>query len=94
LQKATDLPDTLPKHIFSAKDWSEPSDWSKQFVVEPMPFDGFLFGSHVMVTKEAHTSPPVRDLIVAAAGVDDSKWESTYVKDTVGIITVAAFARA
>jgi len=36
-----------------------------------MPFDGFLFGSRVMVAKEAHTSPSVKDLIVAAAGADD-----------------------
>jgi fatty acid synthase subunit alpha len=63
-------------------------DWSKQFGVEPMPFDGFLFASRVMVAKEAHTSPSVKDLIVAAAGVDDSQWEGTYVKDTGGIITV------
>jgi fatty acid synthase subunit alpha len=41
-----------------------------------------------MVAKEAHTSPSVKDLIVAAAGVDDSQWEGTYVKDTGGIITV------
>jgi hypothetical protein len=56
--------------------------------VELIPFGGFLFGSHVMVAKEAHTSPFVKDLIVAAAGVDDSQWEGTYVKDTGGIITV------
>ena len=30
----------------------------------------------------------VKDLIVAAAGVDDSQWESTYMKDIGGIITV------
>jgi fatty acid synthase subunit alpha len=53
-----------------------------------MPFDGFLFASRVMVAKEAHTSPSVKDLIVAAAGVDDSQWEGTYTKDTGGIITV------
>jgi enoyl reductase-like protein len=41
-----------------------------------------------MVAKEAHTSPSVKDLIVAAAGVSDSQWEGTYVKDTGGIITV------
>jgi fatty acid synthase subunit alpha len=63
-------------------------DWSKQFGVEPMPFDGFLFASRVMVAKEAHTSPSVKDLIVAAAGVDGSQWEGTYTKDTGGIITV------
>jgi fatty acid synthase subunit alpha len=63
-------------------------DWSKEFGVEPMPFDGFLFASRVMVAKEAHTSPSVKDLIVAASGVDDSQWEGTYVKETGGIITV------
>ena len=63
-------------------------DWSAEFGVEPMPFDGFLFASRVMVAKEARTSPSVKDLIVAASGVDDSQWESTYVKDTGGIITV------
>ena len=57
-------------------------DWSKEFGVEPMPFDGFLFASRVMVAKEVHTSPSVKDLMVAAAGVDDSQWEGTYVKDT------------
>ncbi|KAI0282264.1 hypothetical protein BGY98DRAFT_1174608 [Russula aff. rugulosa BPL654] len=61
--------------------WPYPTgDWSKQFGVEPMPFDGFLFASRVV------------DLIVAAAGVYDSQWEGTYVtgyvKDSGGIITV------
>jgi fatty acid synthase subunit alpha, fungi type len=62
-------------------------DWSKQFSVEPMPFDGFLFASRIMVAKEVHTSPSVRDLVVAAAGVNDSQWKGTYTKDTGGIIT-------
>jgi fatty acid synthase subunit alpha, fungi type len=70
-------------------------DWWKQFGVEPMPFDGFLFGSRVMVDKEAHTSPSVKGLIVAAAGVDDAQWEGPYVG---GIIIVrselASFVRS
>jgi enoyl reductase-like protein len=41
-----------------------------------------------MVSKEAHTSPSVKDLIVAAAGVDDPQWEGNYAKDTGGIITM------
>jgi enoyl reductase-like protein len=53
-----------------------------------MPFDGFLFASRVMVAKEAHTSSSVKDLIVAAAGVEDSPWEGTYTKPTGGILTV------
>lgn len=64
-------------------------DWSAElFGVQPMPFDGFLFASRVMIAKEAHTSSSVKDLIVAAKGVDDSKWEGTYAKETGGILTV------
>ncbi|KAF9485144.1 fatty acid synthetase alpha subunit [Pholiota conissans] len=64
-------------------------DWSvERFGVQPMPFDGFLFASRVMVAKEAHTSSSVKDLIVAAAGVDDVAWEGTYTKPTGGILTV------
>ncbi|KAK0531483.1 fatty acid synthase alpha subunit Lsd1 [Tilletia horrida] len=66
-------------------------DWSvKQFGVEPMPFDGVLFGSWVMVAKEAHTSTAVKQLIVDAPGVDDAAWEGTYNKETGGIITVTS----
>jgi hypothetical protein len=64
-------------------------DWStERFGVQPMPFDGFLFASRVMVAKEAHTSSSVKDLIVAAAGVEDGAWEGTYTKPTGGILTV------
>ncbi|KAF8199703.1 fatty acid synthase [Pholiota molesta] len=64
-------------------------DWSvERFGVQPMPFDGFLFASRVMVAKEAHTSSSVKDLIVGAAGVDDAAWEGTYTKPTGGILTV------
>ncbi|KAJ7041492.1 hypothetical protein C8F04DRAFT_947121, partial [Mycena alexandri] len=50
-------------------------EWSVQHEMQPMPFDGFLFASRVMVAKEAHTSSSVKDLIVAAAGVEDGEWE-------------------
>ncbi|KAF8656258.1 hypothetical protein AX16_002694 [Volvariella volvacea WC 439] len=63
-------------------------DWSLQFGVQSMPFDGFLLASRVMVAKEAHTSSSVKDLIVAAPGVDDNAWEGTYTKPTGGILTV------
>ncbi|KAI0787467.1 fatty acid synthase [Fomes fomentarius] len=63
-------------------------DWSEAYDTQPMPFDGFLFASRVMVAKEAHTSSSVKDLIVAAAGVDDAQWEGTYAKETGGILTV------
>ncbi|KAJ7227399.1 fatty acid synthase [Mycena pura] len=63
-------------------------EWAVKYGMQPMPFDGFLFASRVMVAKEAHTSPSVKDLIVAASGVDDAEWEGTYVKPTGGILTV------
>ena len=63
-------------------------DWSVEYGVQPMPFDGFLFASRVMVAKEAHTSSSVKDLIVAAPGVADTQWEGTYEKETGGILTV------
>lgn len=63
--------------------------WSEtMFGLERMPFDGFLYASRVMVAKESHTSPSVKQLIVDAAGVDDSKWEGTYDRETGGILTV------
>ncbi|KAF8145267.1 hypothetical protein K438DRAFT_1992005 [Mycena galopus ATCC 62051] len=63
-------------------------EWSIKYEMQPMPFDGFLFANRVMVAKEAHTSSSVKDLIVAAAGVEDAEWEGTYVKPTGGILTV------
>ncbi|KAJ7808682.1 hypothetical protein B0H14DRAFT_3761317 [Mycena olivaceomarginata] len=38
-------------------------EWSAKYEMQPMPFDGFLFASRVMVAKEAHTSSSVKDLI-------------------------------
>lgn len=63
-------------------------DWSTKFGLQPMPFDGVLYGSRVMVAKEADTAPQVKKLIVEAPGVDDSEWEGTYDKPTGGILTV------
>src|SRR5258708_11082628 len=63
-------------------------DWSvHDFGVQPMPFDGVLFASWVMVAKEAHTSDSVKELIVKASGVGDDQWEGTYQKETGGILT-------
>ena len=64
-------------------------DWSvEQFGLQPMPFDGVLYASRVMVAKEADTSASVKQLIVDAPGVDDAAWEGTYDKPTGGILTV------
>ncbi|KAH6677550.1 fatty acid synthase [Halenospora varia] len=62
--------------------------WSKKFNQAPMPFDGILLGSRVMVAKEAKTSKAAKEAIVKAAGVDDSQWEKTYKGEIGGIITV------
>jgi fatty acid synthase subunit alpha len=48
-------------------------DWAvKSYGVQPMPFDGVLFVSRVMVTKEAHTcssrSPLLRPVWMRPTG--------------------------
>ncbi|CCD27159.1 tetrafunctional fatty acid synthase subunit FAS1 NDAI_0J02670 [Naumovozyma dairenensis CBS 421] len=62
--------------------------WSTEFNYPPMPFDGFLLGSRVMIAKEAKTAPAAKQAIVDCTGAKDSEWESTYKKPTGGIITV------
>ncbi|KAJ3214628.1 3-oxoacyl-[acyl-carrier-protein] synthase [Dinochytrium kinnereticum] len=64
-------------------------EWSTQFDYAPMPFDGTLFGSRVMVAKENLASPAVKQLIADAPGIsDEAMWERTYKGVTGGIITV------
>ncbi|RMZ83358.1 hypothetical protein DV737_g1656, partial [Chaetothyriales sp. CBS 132003] len=62
--------------------------WSKRYGYPAMPYDGCLFGSRMMVAKEAHTSPSAKQAIVDAPGVDDADWEKTYKGAAGGIITV------
>ncbi|AEO70742.1 uncharacterized protein THITE_2122457 [Thermothielavioides terrestris NRRL 8126] len=62
--------------------------WSTKFGYPPMPYDGCLFGSRMMVAKEAHTSRAAKEAIVKAPGVDDSQWEETYKGPAGGVITV------
>jgi fatty acid synthase subunit beta, fungi type len=62
--------------------------WSSRYGYPSMPFDGCLFGSRMMVAKEAHTSPAAKQAIVDAPGVDDAEWERTYKEPTGGVITV------
>lgn len=63
-------------------------EWSKKFGYPPMPYDGCLFGSRMMVAKEAHTSKNAKKAIVEAEGLDDSEWEKTYQGAAGGVITV------
>ncbi|KAJ5275799.1 hypothetical protein N7524_001952 [Penicillium chrysogenum] len=62
--------------------------WSAKYGYPPMPFDGCLFGSRMMIAKEAHTSYNAKKAIADAPGVDDAEWEKTYQKATGGVITV------
>ncbi|RMD41851.1 hypothetical protein DV735_g3277, partial [Chaetothyriales sp. CBS 134920] len=63
-------------------------NWAKKYGYPAMPYDGCLFGSRMMVAKEAHTSPNAKQAIVDAPGVDDADWEKTYKGPAGGIITV------
>ena len=54
-------------------------EWSTKYGAQPMPYDGFLFASRVMVAKEALTSTSVKQLIVDAPGVDDDKVYSSLI---------------
>ncbi|KAL8382560.1 hypothetical protein RB595_006371 [Gaeumannomyces hyphopodioides] len=63
-------------------------EWSKKFGYPPMPFDGCLFGSRMMVSKEAHTAPAAKKAIVDAPGVADDEWEKTYKGVAGGVTTV------
>lgn len=52
--------------------------WSTKFGYPRMPFDGCLFGSRLMVAKEAHTSFDTKLAIVNTPGLTDNEWEKTY----------------
>lgn len=57
--------------------------WSEKFGQPCMPFDGCLFGSRMMIAKEAHTSLAAKQAISSTEGVEDAFWKSSK-----GIITV------
>ncbi|KAF7712525.1 Uncharacterized protein PECH_003064 [Penicillium ucsense] len=63
-------------------------EWSVRLGSSPMPFDGILLGSRVMVARETRTSDAAKELIVATPGVADDKWEGTYSRPTGGVLTV------
>lgn len=64
--------------------------WSNHFNLPSMPFDGVLFGSRVMVAKEAFTSLDAKKAIASTSGIDDSNWEDSYTKPAGGILTVTS----
>ncbi|KAK4669936.1 uncharacterized protein QC763_207300 [Podospora pseudopauciseta] len=63
-------------------------EWAHKFGHPPMPVDGVLLGSRMMVAKEAHTSPQAKELIIRARGVEDGEWHKSFDKPTGGVITV------
>ncbi|KAJ2160105.1 fatty acid synthase alpha subunit Lsd1 [Coemansia sp. RSA 552] len=63
-------------------------NWSIQHGRTPMPFDGILLASRVMVAKEAGTSLAAKELIVAAQGLPDPDWHQTYDGAHGGVTTV------
>ena len=63
-------------------------EWSTEYDYPPMPYDGFLIGSRVMVSQEAFTSPAAKQAIVDATGVEDKDWEKTYKGAAGGVVTV------
>ncbi|KAJ2180510.1 fatty acid synthase alpha subunit Lsd1, partial [Coemansia sp. RSA 551] len=65
-------------------------DWSIAYGQAPMPFDGILLGSRVMVAQEAGTSPAAKQLIVATAGLLDSEWDQTYDGAHNGVTTITS----
>ena len=62
--------------------------WSRSFGLPDMPFDGCLFGSRMMVAREAHTSMAAKMAIANVEGLEDGKWQETYERAAGGIITV------
>ncbi|KAJ2315474.1 fatty acid synthase alpha subunit Lsd1 [Coemansia sp. RSA 2705] len=65
-------------------------DWSARYGRAPMPFDGILLGSRVMVAKEAGTAPAAKALIVAATGTADADWHHTYAGAANGVTTITS----
>ncbi|KAJ2864638.1 fatty acid synthase alpha subunit Lsd1 [Coemansia aciculifera] len=65
-------------------------DWSTLLGRAPMPFDGILLASRVMVAKEAGTSLAAKELIVASPGLSDSKWQNTYDGPNGGVMTITS----
>ena len=51
--------------------------WSTEYGYPRMPFDGCLFGSRLMVAKEAHTSDQTKKAISETPGVPDEQWQQT-----------------
>jgi len=66
-------------------------EWSLELGYPAMPFDGVLFASRMMVSRESLASDSVKKTIVEAPGIEDERlWEDSYTKPTGGIVTVTS----
>ncbi|KKK21818.1 hypothetical protein ARAM_004341 [Aspergillus rambellii] len=67
--------------------------WSQQLGFAAMPFDGVLFGSRMMVAREAKTSLAAKRLIVDAPGIEDddrATWTRSEIEPVGGVISVTS----
>ncbi|EPE29992.1 FabD/lysophospholipase-like protein [Glarea lozoyensis ATCC 20868] len=64
--------------------------WARNFGYSAMPIDGVLLGSRMMISREAHTSPKVKELIVQTPGCDNSEWHKSYDGAVGGVVTVSS----
>jgi fatty acid synthase subunit beta len=62
--------------------------WAAERGYAPMPFDGVLVGSRMMVAQEAHTSPAAKRLITEVPGVEDADWQQSYRQPAGGVVSM------
>jgi fatty acid synthase subunit alpha len=61
-------------------------EWSKKFGYPPMPVDGILLASRMLVSKESLASLQTKQMIVDTPGVqNESEWVGTYKTETGGV---------
>jgi len=66
-------------------------EWSKKFGYPPMPVDGILLASRMLVSKESLASLQTKQMIVDTPGVqNESEWVGTYKTETGGVLTVTS----
>ncbi|KAJ2020125.1 hypothetical protein GGI06_002414, partial [Coemansia sp. S85] len=65
--------------------------WGQEAGRAHMPFDGVMLGSRVMVAQEARTDDAVKQLIVAAKGIDPYYIESLFIdNNSSGVVSILA----
>ncbi|KAJ2630036.1 fatty acid synthase alpha subunit Lsd1, partial [Coemansia sp. RSA 1694] len=66
--------------------------WGKDVGRADMPFDGIMLGSRAMVALEARTADAVKQMIVAANGMDPYEMERLFIEDDedCGVVSILA----